>query len=670
MTRLRTIAMFSSFFITILLWSGCEKNDSANQLGWEHRVRIAGHPLSMECIDSIIHKAGETHVFGIEVDNDITGRYESFLDPAKKLAEIEAVAKRAHQEGNRTFVYIAGLECITSNADEKQHTFFKDHPDWVQRDMSGRPAIFGGDDAFWIREEDEDVWISPYAKEWRERYMEHVRSIAATGIDGIFIDIPYWMTHFDGWEDTWASFDDYTVMAFRERTGLDAFKDVDLGNFQDPGFRLWIRFRISTLTEFLSEIDRTIKSVNPECKTIAEIYPGIGEAAVRVGADVYEIYTVVDAIAHEYSEGAYMAAGREPFDWFRYMAGMHTFRAFAGDKPSWMLSYSWDGEEQVEHSQAMQNLFMSHLIAGTNTWDARGHIMSGSNDYETRKKVFCWIGEYEQWFYSPRRPLKPVGVYFSPATRNYFSDSHVESYMGIITQLMHNHIEFQIVTPRSLNAFNGTLLILPDVRCLDEKEIAMLTKKTAAGMYLVSCGETGRYDCYGMLKEEFNPDLNNISQAPFEIEFNSIYLKGRWFRNYLIKTRNTFDEFASSGNFSGADFSLSAVLFLDSLFHETRFEPAIHIDAPPSVFAQTAQVEGSICIYLANFSGLKGGITSRQVQQDSITININKSLEITNAEYLSFLNSIELLDVYQGEVSTVVRVPSLDKAGVVRLYKN
>jgi hypothetical protein len=49
--------------------------------------------------------------------------------------------------------------------------------------------------------------------------MERVRQIAATGIDGIYVDIPYWMTHFDGWEDTWASFDDYTVAAFKNQTG-------------------------------------------------------------------------------------------------------------------------------------------------------------------------------------------------------------------------------------------------------------------------------------------------------------------------------------------------------------------------------------------------------------------------------------------------------------------
>ena len=74
--------------------------------------------------------------------------------------------------------------------------------------------------------------------------MERVRQIAGTGIDGIYVDVPYWMTHFDGLGGSWASFDDYTVAAFRKQTGLDARRDLKLGDFRDPGFRKWVEFRI------------------------------------------------------------------------------------------------------------------------------------------------------------------------------------------------------------------------------------------------------------------------------------------------------------------------------------------------------------------------------------------------------------------------------------------
>ena len=187
---------------------------------WTNYVRIGAYGLHSNNADAIVRDAQASHVFGIEVGNDIPGRYESFLDPTEKLAAIRAVAEAAHRVGNKSFVYIAGTECITAHADKAVHSIVKDHPDWLQRKVTGEPAVFTSGAAFWISPGDEDVWISPYARIWRKIYMERVRQIAGTGVDGIYVDIPYWMTHFDGWEDTWASFDESTVAAFKQQTGL------------------------------------------------------------------------------------------------------------------------------------------------------------------------------------------------------------------------------------------------------------------------------------------------------------------------------------------------------------------------------------------------------------------------------------------------------------------
>ena len=58
---------------------------------WSHFVRTAGHGLQMDNISATIKDARSTYLYGIEVDNDITGRYESFLDPAEKLRAIKAM---------------------------------------------------------------------------------------------------------------------------------------------------------------------------------------------------------------------------------------------------------------------------------------------------------------------------------------------------------------------------------------------------------------------------------------------------------------------------------------------------------------------------------------------------------------------------------------------------
>ncbi len=118
--------------------------DSAEQ-NWTNYVRIGAYGLHSDNAAQIVRSAQEDDVFGIEVDNDIPGRYESFVQPEEKLKAIRAVAEKAHAVGNRAFVYIAGTECITANADKTPHTLAKEHPDWLQRKITGEPAIFGGE---------------------------------------------------------------------------------------------------------------------------------------------------------------------------------------------------------------------------------------------------------------------------------------------------------------------------------------------------------------------------------------------------------------------------------------------------------------------------------------------------------------------------------------------
>jgi hypothetical protein len=578
------------FFVLLILAAGLAAAPSPETQDWTNYVRIGAYGLKGGDAAEIVRKAEESNVAGIEVDNDIPGRYESFLSPEAKLKAIHDVAEAAHKVGNHAFVYIAGTECITAHGDKVAHTMAKDHPDWLQRKITGEPAVFGGGTAFWIREGDQDVWVSPYATEWRKVYMERVRQIAGTGIDGIYIDIPYWMTHFEGWESSWASFDDYTVAAFKQKTGLDAKHDVKIGDFADPGFQKWVEFRIQTFTDFLAEIDHTAKSVNPWIKTIPEIYPGIEEEAVRVGADVYGLYPVVDAIAHEYEfgNGDHMASGRTPLDWFRYQVGMHSFRAFAQGKATWILNYSWDGDKVVDKREAMMNLAMSQVMAGANFWDAPGHSMAGSNDLPTRKKIFDWIGAHEKTFYLPRGPIDPVGVYFSPETRNLYAQEFLTSYRGILVLLMQKHLEFQIVTPRTLGNFKGKTLVLPDIRVLNESEQSQIKDLVGLGKKLVITGAD-------VTELGDNPNVVRIKECP-----------GKAYNAAIEK------DFEHSSPDSAGDF-----------FQSLQGAEAVRIQASPQVATSIARTtDGHINCFLANFAGLVAKKNPVQTPQDGIEVSV------------------------------------------------
>ena len=624
----------TGFTFALLLITGLPLSPSPSdetKPNWTQFVRIGAYGLKSDNANEIVRNARETHVFGIEVDNDIPGRYESYLDPTAKLMAIRRVAKLSHSAGNKSFVYIAGTECITANADKVAHSVVKDHPEGLQRKISGEPAVFTSGAAFWIRPGDEDVWISPYAKEWRKMYMERVRQIAGTGIDGIYVDIPYWMTHFDGWEDSWASFDDATVSAFRAKTGLNAKQDLKLGDFQDANFRAWLDFRIETMTEFLREIRTNARSVNPQIMVIPEIYPGIEEESTRVGADVYQMYDVVDAVAHEYEfgSGEHMASSRSQFEWFMYQVGMLTFRGFAQGKATWILNYSWDGDKGVDAREAMKNLAMSEVMAGANFWDAPGHSMAGSNDLATRTQIFEWIAKNEKTFYSQRVPMNPVGVYFSPKSRDYDAKEYLPSYRGTVLALIQTHWEFQVVTPRTLSQFRGPVLALPDVSIVSEAEKADLRRYAKNG---------GRILILGRNATGLSPTSKVVQFVadPAKVYYSSVQTS--------IVDR---DKRASKE-------------LLDAL----KVESEIEIEAPATVAANFGLVEGAPHLYLANFGGLIPSKVAVPSPVSGIKVKIPAGMGESLA-YLPFLGEIQILRGKTAGDHVEFTLPTVERGAVV-----
>ena len=412
------------------------------------------------------------------------------------------------------------------------------------------------------------------------------RQIAATGIDGIYVDIPYWMTHFTGWEKSWASFDDYTVKAFHDQTGLNAKTDIKLGDFNDPGFRKWVDFRIQTITDFMAEVRKNAISVNPNIAVIPEIYPGIEESAVRVGADVYQLYPVVDAVAHEYEFGEgedHTAASRSQLDWFLYQVGMQSFRAFAGNKPTWMLNYSWDGNPRVTPSDAMKNLAMSELIAGANFWDAPGHSMAGSNDMTTRIQIFHWIAANQSTFSSPRTPVGKVGVYFSDTTRNYYPDEFIVP-IRAFSCCCYAAISISNCHATNSRFLSWRNLILPDVRVLSSKEVDEL-HNLAASCKIISTG--------------------NIDPQPASFK-EIVQIQGDPGSN-ISPWRKRISTGASADTQSQ---------FLDSLEKDSEFS----ISASTDLVAYIATVQNQTHWFFANFKGLKQGAATLPVPEKNVVL--------------------------------------------------
>ena len=448
--------------------------------------------------------------------------------------------------------------------------------------------------------------------------------------------------------------------------------DLKVGDFSDPNFRRWVDFRITTITEFMKEIAHNFKSVNPKGVTIAEIYPGIEFEAVRVGSDVYQLYDVIDVIAHEYEwDDVGNASRKTPLDWLHFMVGMYSFRAFAGDKPTWMLSYSWDGEKGVSPGEEMQNLFSAQLMAGTNCWDVHGHVMSGSNDIAMRKKIFAWIKQHEHTFYDPRTPIHPIGVYFSPRTRDYFAEDFLDSYLGVMALLMHSHHEFQIVTPRTLADFHGPGLILPNARCLSETELDALESYAKSGKMLIVSGQTGQLDETGQARPS-NPvhhflGIRNSAQSSRSSAGPAyVYLPQCPGRAYWQNLGKEFSPAASSGVAAGQTFQSLRHQFDADAINPLLASQSVKVTASPFVTSQTAKVEGKMHVFIANFKGLQPRKKATQIPEQNVEILFPPNAG-SSAFVLPFLGKVQKLPVEPSGERLRVVVPRIDKGAVVWL---
>ncbi len=291
----------------------------------------------------------------------------------------------------------------------------------------------------------------------------------------------------------------------------------------------------------------------------------------------------------------------------------------------------------------MKNLAMAQLMAGTNTWDAQGHVMSGSNDIQTRKAIFGWMKEHEKTFFLPRQPVRPIGVYFSPKSRNYFAEEFIESYRGIMMLLLQSHLEFQIVTPRTLAGFPWRRADSAGRPLLEREGARILQLLRRSRKTLIVTGETGKYDETGA-QRAVNPILklkNRFPNCPGKAYYAA--LQKKW---------------------EPASFDTLRKTYLGQILEASRFQPEVQVDASALVSTQIARVDGKISVFLANFDGLKSKENAQQnpAQNVKITFPADGPHAI---DFLPFLGEVQKIEGTFRDGKLSCELPAFEKGAVV-----
>jgi hypothetical protein len=254
--------------------------------------------------------------------------------------------------------------------------------------------------------------------------------------------------------------------------------------------------------------------------------------------------------------------------------------------------------------------------------------MSGSNDIATRRQVYSWIAAHERTFYAPRTTMNPVGVYFSPTSRNYFTKDFLSSYQGVIILLLQHHLEYQVVTPRTLNKFRGGTLVVPDVRVVAEDEKNSFSDYVKQGGKLVVTGNNAT----GLIGGE---NITLLPDCPGKAHLAAIS------KDMLAVDQKTEQAF------------LSAI----------QAKRTLEVDAPPLVATQIATVDGKPHVFLFNSSGLVPKKNARQTPASNVKLRM-ETAGSPRVMFLPFLGEPENIVGQRAGNTLVFTLPNIDKAAV------
>jgi hypothetical protein len=510
---LRIVAAWLVAAIAFFPYGLLAQDASAIAAPWLGQARIAGAELFSEMTADEIAKnlaaLVEQNVSVVEADSDLS----RFLTEKEFAAEIDLMrrySQAAHRLGLRVVWYYPALEVLSPNAKRGGRSMYRTYPTWVQLGLDGKANVFyggrqGKGRVHWVDANTESAWMSPHSP-YAEMFIDRIKQIAATGVDGIWLDVPL----YNDIAAQWADMSPGAVAKFRADTGTEAPKDA---NWNDPVWRRWIAWRYQEISNFILRTRDAAKSVTNDIAIVVETVTLDYDAATMLGLDGSTMKTTpgviqvweVDAV----SDKTGMREAR-PDDWIS-LIGMSKFaKGASGKKPSWIFAYGKEADDAM--------LVMAEaLAAGNHPYETRIPLMTTTVGAAYRKRMFSWIKQEEARLFASDSAAK-VAVYFSPESRDYldkgtgtglfattkskdilwwsseqvdsvYSLTYLAEYRGIIKWLVHNHVPFDIVVrPDAAELARYETVIAPALAAISDGDAGLLDGYVATGGNLVVTG--------------------------------------------------------------------------------------------------------------------------------------------------------------------------------------
>lgn len=484
---------------------------------WFRGARVAGLAAFADAtpcdIREDVARMADERVTVVEVDSDLSS-YLGEEGFAEQLRVVDLIARECHTHGMRCVAYWPVLEALTANADTVPHTMFKDHPDWIQIGIDGKPNVFvgGGGRVFWVEPGEESAWLCPTSG-YVDYFNARIARLAATAADGVWGDVPLLSDIVGVWPCTNGSCN----AKFKADTGLDVPTAV---NWDDPAFSRWVAWRHHLIWDLEQRIVESAKRARADFEVIIETVTmdysgGTAQGLDGAYADSGRVYRVweIDAV----SDATAMRGASED-DWWSMAVMMKHARGCSDPLPAWAFCY---GKEEDDAERVMG----LSIATGCSPYESKIPELNKSVGSEYRKRMFGWLEAHPQLLFS--RAASTTAILYSSTSRDVLDratgvalytslnpsdnlwwstestdsakeSAYVADYRGFCKLLFQAHVPFEIITTPHATAAGLArcqLIVAPSPASLGAQTVTALTDWVAGGGTLIVTGaEAGALD--------------------------------------------------------------------------------------------------------------------------------------------------------------------------------
>jgi len=397
-------------------------------------------------------------IFYIEVEN----MFRTFVDTAGfqgVLGRIRYLTSIATSLNLKTIVYVNGLEVMTRGAFDANckptgvPTMALVHPDWLQRDLGGKPIVHNCQDVAWLQPDWEDAWLSPYSG-YRDLLKTRIKQLANAGVNGVYFDavfLPGFQSDHDHFR--WGSSDAAFAQAFTRATGFTIPNEPDL---ESQAFRAFLSFRHDAVADYLYDL--------------AQIAWENGLVAFWESSsnDTIEGTLLGNETAVTGRCGLGFSPEVEPQgDWLAAFRMGKAARELNQERPLIYLSWPNDQKEATKE--------FAVAIAHSNNYYPTA-------DIPLPKGAFDLLYELQTVFDRRVAYGGNVGLIYSVRNKDftYQSESHFTAYVEAFQRLVLNHVPFRIIPLEYLveDGLEGLdTVVIPGLQGISEEEGELLSQK-------------------------------------------------------------------------------------------------------------------------------------------------------------------------------------------------